>query len=61
MGGREMNLTPPTTVVFVISLILALLALIGHFVQIPFMSENGYWVAIIAYVVLAVGNIAKGV
>jgi hypothetical protein len=56
-----MNLTPPTTVVFVISLILALLALIGHFVQIPFMSENGYWVAIIAYVVLAVGNIAKGV
>lgn len=56
-----MNLTPPTTVVFVISLILALLALIGHFVQIPFMSEHGYWVAIIAYVVLAVGNIAKGV
>jgi hypothetical protein len=56
-----MNLTPPTTVVFVISLILALLALVGHFVPIPFMSEHGYWVAIIAYVVLAVGNIAKGV
>jgi hypothetical protein len=59
-GGLEMNLTPPTTAVFVISLILALLAVIGHFVAIPFMSEKGFWVAVIAYVVLAVGNLARG-
>jgi hypothetical protein len=55
-----MDLSPPTTVVFVVSVILALLALVGHFVAITFFSEHGFWMAIIAYVVLAVGNVAKG-
>lgn len=56
-----MNLSPPTTAVFVISLILAALAIIGKFVPIPFISEHGFWVAVIAYVVLAVGNLFRGV
>jgi len=55
-----MDLSPPTTVVFVVSVILALLTLEGHFVVIPFFSEHGFWMAIIAYIVLAVGNVAKG-
>lgn len=56
-----MNLSPPTVAVFVISLILAVLAVIGNFVPIPFITEHGFWVAIIAYVVLAVGNVFRGV
>ncbi|MGZ5917677.1 MAG: hypothetical protein ACXWJ4_10205 [Methyloceanibacter sp.] len=60
-GGLEMNLSPPTTVVFVISLILAVLAVIGTFVAIPLVSANAFWVAIIAYVILAVGNVFRGV
>jgi hypothetical protein len=56
-----MNLSPPTTAVFVISLILALLAIVGKFVAIPFISDHGFWVAVIAYVVLAVGNLFRGV
>jgi hypothetical protein len=59
-GGLEMNLSAPTTAVFVISLILAALAIIGKFVPIPFISEHAFWVAIIAYVVLAVGNLFRG-
>jgi hypothetical protein len=55
-----MDLSAPTTVVFVVSVILAALAIVGHFVAIPFFSENGFWMAVIAYVVLAVGNVAKG-
>ena len=55
-----MDLSPPTTVVFVVSVILAALAIVGQFVAIPFCSENGFWMAVIAYVVLAVGNVAKG-
>jgi hypothetical protein len=47
--------------VFVISLILALLAIVGKFVAIPFISDHGFWVAVIAYVVLAVGNLFRGV
>ena len=56
-----MNLSPPTTAVFVISLILAVLAIIGTFVAIPLISANAFWVAIIAYVILAVGNVFRGV
>jgi len=40
-----MNLSPPTTAVFfVISLILAVLAIIGTFVAIPLISTNARWV-----------------
>ena len=57
-----MNLTPPTTAVFIISLILAALAVIAALgVNIPNISDHTVWVAIIAYVVLAVGNLFRGV
>jgi hypothetical protein len=45
----------------VISLILAVLAVIGKFVAIPFITDQGFWVAIIAYVILAIGNVFRGV
>jgi hypothetical protein len=56
-----MNLSPPTTAVFVISLILAVLAIIGQFVAIPLVSDQGFWVAVIAYFILAIGNVFRGV
>jgi hypothetical protein len=56
-----MNLSPPTTAVFIVSLILAALAVIGNFVAIPFITEHGFWVAVVAYVVLAVGNLFRGI
>jgi hypothetical protein len=59
--GRAMNLSPPTTAVFIISAILAVLAIIGTFVALPFISPHAFWVAIIAYVILAVGNLFRGV
>ena len=56
-----MNLSPPTTAVFIISVVLAVLAIIGTFVAIPVISANALWVAIIAYIILAVGNLFRGV
>ena len=57
-----MNLTPPSTAVFIISVILAALAIIGTLVPtLPFVSGNAFWVAIVAYIVLAVGNLFRGV
>jgi hypothetical protein len=56
-----MNLSPPPTVVFIVSLILAALAVIGKFAPLPFITEQGFWVAILAYVILAVGNLFRGV
>jgi hypothetical protein len=57
-----MNLSAPSTAVFIVSLILAALALIAALgVEIPFISAYTVWVAIAAYVVLAVGNLFRGV
>jgi hypothetical protein len=56
-----MNLSPPTTAVFIISVVLAALDSIGTFVAIPVISANAFWVAIIAYIILAVGNLFRGV
>jgi len=36
------------------------LALAGHFVKIPFVTEYQFWVAIAAYVVLFAGAVFKG-
>lgn len=56
-----MNLSAPTTVVFVISLILAILAILSTFMPLPIIGEYKFGIAIIAYVILAIGNIFKGV
>jgi len=56
-----MNLSPPTTVVFVITVILWVLAIIGHLVPtIPFVSEHAFWVAAVAYFILALANVFRG-
>lgn len=56
-----MNLSAPTMPIFIIAVVLAALAIIGKFSALPFITENGFWVAIVAFVVLALGNILKGV
>ncbi|MDQ2953692.1 MAG: hypothetical protein M3R18_01980 [Pseudomonadota bacterium] len=55
------RLNAPTQLVFLISLALAILAVLGLFVTIPFVSIYAFWVAIIAYVVLAAGCVMKNV
>ena len=57
-----MKLSAPTQVVFIISLILLVLALLGHFVtSIPLVAPYKFWLAIAAYAVLAAGCMMKGV
>ena len=56
-----MNLSAPTTLVFIISLVLAILAVLSTFMPLPIIGEYKFWVAIAAYVVLAAGNVLKGV
>ncbi len=54
------TLSAPTQAVFLISLIIAIIALIGFFVAIPVVSAYAFWIAIIGYVVLALGCVMKG-
>ncbi|MBI4274292.1 MAG: hypothetical protein HY659_06305 [Rhizobiales bacterium] len=54
------KLNAPSQVIFLISLILAIVAVIGVFVVIPFVTLYAFWIAIVAYVVLALGCVLKG-
>lgn len=58
-----MRLNPPTVVIFLISLVLAVLALITKqgFVHIPrYLPHQEFWLAIVAYITLMVGNLVRG-
>jgi hypothetical protein len=57
-----MNLHKPTMVVFWISLVLAVLALlgaIGAITSVAYLSSYAVWLALIGYVVLAVGTLVE--
>ena len=56
-----MNLNAPTQVVFIVSLLIAVLALVGHFTPVPVVTENQFWFAMVAYIVLASACVLKGV
>ena len=60
MASKFPRLSAPTKNVFLISLILAVVALIGAIVVIPVISLYAFWIAIIAYIVLAAGCVLKG-
>ena len=59
--GEDMKLSAPTQLVFYVSLVLAVLALLAALgISIPVVSGNAMWTALISYGVLAAGNLLKG-
>lgn len=55
-----MTLNAPSQVMFLISLVLAVLGLIGYLVPtIPVISIYPFWFALIGYIVLAAGTLMK--
>lgn len=55
-----MKLTPPTKIVFWISVLLAVLGLVGRYMSVPFLSDYYFYFVLVGYIVLALGNILKG-
>ncbi len=58
-----MRLNPPTLSFFLISLVLAVLAVVtklGYFAVPRYLPHQEYWLAITAYMVLMVGNLVRG-
>ena len=56
-----MKLNAPTKIVFIISAVLAILALLPMIgVAIPVIGVHTTWIALAGYVVLAAGNMFKG-
>ena len=58
-----MRLNPPSMLIFLISVVLALLALITKlgFLHVPrYLPHQEYWLAITAYMVLMIGTMVRG-
>ncbi len=55
-----MKLTPPKQTTFWVSVVLAVLGLIGSFVSIPFVSDYAFWFVVVGYVILFLGLTMKG-
>jgi hypothetical protein len=58
---RRFYLTPPKVIIFVVSVLLAILAIAaayGHFAV--FRGVNGFVILLIAYLVLAAGTLIRG-
>ncbi|HQZ13488.1 MAG TPA: hypothetical protein PK286_11455 [Devosia sp.] len=54
-----MTLSAPTQLVFWIAVIVAVVAIISTFVAIPVISQYAFWVAILAFVILAGGTLMR--
>jgi hypothetical protein len=60
-----MRLNPPSIFIFVVSVLLAVVALISKFgavgINVPrYLPHQEYWLAMVAYLVLMVGVLARG-
>ena len=53
-----MMLSPPKKIVFYISVLLAVVGLVAFFV--PAIEAYSFWLVLVGYVLLALGNILKG-
>ena len=54
------TLNAPSQVLFLISLALAIIAILGALVIIPVVTKFAFWIAILGYIVLALGCLMKG-
>lgn len=56
-----MNLSAPRQVTFWIAVVLAVLGILAQLITIPVLSGFAFWLVVIGFVVLAIGNLAEGV
>ncbi|MCA0434658.1 MAG: hypothetical protein LCH46_15545 [Proteobacteria bacterium] len=56
-----MNLSAPTTVVFIISVIIAIIGVLAALGVVAFIPLASVWIMTIAFVVLAAGCLFKGI
>ena len=55
-----MKLSPPRQVTFWVSVVLAVLGLLGKFVSIPLVSALSFWFVLAGFVLLAAANMSTG-
>lgn len=55
-----MTLNEPKVITFWIAVVLALLGVIASLVTVPVLSGFAFWLVVLAFVLLALGNMVKG-
>jgi len=58
--GIIIKIILPTKIAFWISVVLAVLGLLGSFVSIPFVSAYAFWFIVVGYIVLLASLFVKG-
>ena len=56
-----MKLSTPKVITFWIAVVLAVLGLIGALFQVQFLGDYAFWFVFVGFVVLALGNLYKGI
>ena len=56
-----MRLSAPTLPIFIVSVMIAVLALLSLLGSIPILGTYAFWVMLLAYVLLVAGCVMKGV
>lgn len=60
LEGLDMNLSAPTQIVFIISLVIAVIGLLAALGVVAFIPLASVWIMLIAYIVLAAGCLMRG-
>jgi len=55
-----MTLNAPSQTMFIVAVVIAVIALLGAIVSIPFVSTYAFWILIVAFIVLAAAVMMKG-
>jgi threonine/homoserine/homoserine lactone efflux protein len=55
-----MKLSEPKQITFWIALIVAIVGVLASLVTIPVLSGIAFWLVVIAFIILAAGNLMKG-
>ena len=56
-----MKLSAPRQITFWIAVIVALVGVIASLVTIPVLSGFAFWIVVLGFIILAVGNLMEGV
>lgn len=56
-----MKLNRPKNITFIIAVVVALLGIIGQLGSIPGLSGFAFWLVVIAFILLAAGNLLEGI
>ena len=56
---KGIKLNAPTKRIWFVSLIVAVLAVVGQFIKIPYVSEYSFWILVASYILLFLSTLLK--